>query len=304
MPVPLIPMQERAEVAMERLPHLKRLMARCRLCPQHCNIRRYRGERGECGIDAHPFVSSSHLHPGEEPVISGRRGSGTVFFSGCNLACLFCQNYPISQLQSGEAETVAQLAERFLELQRMGAHNINLVTPTPQIAVIVEALIIAWQNGLSLPIAYNCGGYESVDVLRLLDGLIDIYMPDMKYGQDELGTVSGIADYSTRARAALKEMHRQVGDLEVNDDGIAVRGMIVRHLVLPNGQSGTPDVLRFLAQELGTCLYISLMSQYYPSYKAEKSPQLNRRLHANEYEEVEQLVEELGLVNGWVQPFC
>ncbi len=301
MTVSLLPMDQRSAVARERLPQLKRIMARCRLCPRHCDVRRYQGELGDCKIAAQPFVSSSHLHPGEEPVLSGSRGSGTVFFSGCNLACLFCQNYPISQLRSGEVETVEDLAQRFLDLQRMRAHNINMVTPTPQLTMIVEALAIAWEHGLTLPVAYNCGGYEEAEVLTLLDGLIDIYMPDMKYGRDELGEVSGVKDYASHAREAIKEMHRQVSDLVVDDEGIATRGLMVRHLVLPGDASGTLEVLHFLADEIGAGLYLSLMSQYYPSHQAAYHPRLNRRLRGDEYAKAVELLEELGFEKGWTQ---
>jgi len=244
---------------------------------------------------------SSHLHPGEEPPISGNRGSGTVFFSGCNLACLFCQNYDISHEQHGQVTTPGELAGRMLQLQELGAHNINLVTPTPQIARIVEALADAWENGLTIPIVYNCGGYESVETLRLLDGLIDVYMPDLKYGRDELGVVSGVEDYTTRATAALKEMWRQVGPLVLDGEGIARKGLLVRHLVLPNGKAGTGEVLRWLAAELAPEVFISLMSQYHPMYRADEVEGLNRRLTSEEYGEAVALMEQLGLENGWVQ---
>ncbi len=298
----MISFKNRAEEATKRLPQLKKLMASCRLCPRECEKRRYRGETGDCGLGSDLIVSSSHLHMGEEPVISGRHGSGTVFFTGCNLACLFCQNFPISQLHSGRVESREELAVRFLELQSLGAHNINLVTPTPQLTRIMEALVIAWERGLSLPIVYNCGGYESVEVLRLMDGLIDIYMPDMKYGRDELSKSSGVEDYFSKSSKALIEMQRQVGDLVVDENGIAIRGLIVRHLVLPNDLSGTSEVLRFLAEKIGTGVYISLMSQYYPSHKAMNIMGLDTRLQRNEYKKAVDLVHELGLINGWIQP--
>lgn len=293
--------QQKAELARERLPLFKRLMASCRLCPRECDAKRFAGEFGECGLGPDLRVMSAHLHPGEEPAVSGTRGSGTVFFSGCNLACLFCQNYDISHEQLGRETTPEHLGQRMLQLQDLGAHNINLVTPTPQIMRIVEALIYAWEKGLTIPIVYNCGGYESLETLKLLDGLIDVYMPDLKYGRDELGVVSGVSDYSTRATAALKEMWRQVGPLKVDDEGIAIRGLIVRHLVLPNEKSGTEQVLRWLAGELGREVTVSLMSQFHPMYRADEASGLDRRLTNEEYWKATDLLEELGLENGWVQ---
>ncbi len=299
--MPPLPIVERLAAARERLPDLKKRLAACRLCPRECESRRLKYEFGDCGLGPELRVMSSHLHPGEEPPISGNRGSGTVFFSGCNLACLFCQNYDISHEQHGQVTTPGELAGRMLQLQELGAHNINLVTPTPQIARIVEALADAWENGLTIPIVYNCGGYESVETLRLLDGLIDVYMPDLKYGRDELGVVSGVEDYTTRATAALKEMWRQVGPLVLDGEGIARKGLLVRHLVLPNGKAGTGEVLRWLAAELAPEVFISLMSQYHPMYRADEVEGLNRRLTSEEYGEAVALMEQLGLENGWVQ---
>ncbi|MDP8209065.1 MAG: hypothetical protein P9L92_20545 [Candidatus Electryonea clarkiae] len=298
----LIPFDQRADIARKRLPELKRIMANCRLCPRECEKLRFRGESGECGLEAELIVSSAHLHHGEEPVLSGIHGSGTVFFTGCNLACLFCQNYPISQFHSGTPETAAKAAKHFLELQEQKAHNINLVTPTPQAMGILEALIIAWDKGLKVPVVYNCGGYESLEVLEILDGLIDIYLADMKYGKDELGVTSGVNDYFSKASIALKEMQRQTGDLITDNYGIAVSGLIVRHLVLPEDRSASKEVLKFLAGEISNNVYISLMSQYYPSHKATSIEGLNRKVKRGEYAEVVELMNELGLKNGWIQP--
>ncbi len=327
IPAPAALPAERAALARARLPALKRLLARCRLCPRECDALRLRGETGECGLTAELLVSSSHLHHGEEPVLSGRRGSGTVFFAGCNLACLFCQNYDISQLRLGRPESPGELAARFLALQRAGAHNINLVTPTPQVTRIVEALALAWERGLDLPIVYNCGGYEGLEALRHLDGLVDIYLTDLKYGGDgagglstgglgsgglgndrlsdgglSSGRLSGVEDYFTRAKSALREMHRQVGVLEVDREGIARRGVIVRHLVLPGGLAGSEEALRFLAREIDRDTYLSLMSQYHPAHRAHTRPPLDRRLARREYQRVLETLDALGLHNGYFQP--
>ncbi|MBZ0264858.1 radical SAM protein [bacterium] len=289
-------------MARKRLPRLKALLASCRLCARECNARRFRNETGECNLTSDLLVSSAHLHFGEEPVISGNKGSGTIFFSGCNLACIFCQNYPISQFHTGKQSSPRKLSEMMLKLQLQGAHNINLVTPSPQLEGILEALIIAWEEGLKLPIVYNCGGYESVAALGLMEGLIDIYLADLKYGKDEVGTVSGIEDYFSRASIALVEMNRQVGSLSINDEGIATQGLIVRHLVLPGGQSATPEVLHFLKESIGEEVFISLMSQYYPSHRAKEHPKLGNRLSREEYKRMVNILSELGQSNGWVQP--
>lgn len=299
----LIPFTQRARVARERLGSLKRLLALCRLCAYECEVRRHRGERGECELDAHLHLSSTSLHHGEEPVISGHRGSGTVFLTGCNLGCPFCQNFMFSHLQHGRNVSPRKLAAKMLLLQRGGAHNINLVTPSPQIPGILEALILAWEQGLSIPIVYNCGGYENLETLRLLKGLVDIYLPDLKYGSDEAGALSGPTDYFTRASAALREMRRQVGELELDANGVAVRGMIVRHLVLPANLSASDQVLTFLAQEIGLDTPISLMSQYFPTYPVSDHPDLSRPLRAAEYGRVVAQMHRLGFTHGWIQSF-
>ncbi len=294
--------KKRAELASERILQLRRLIASCKLCPRFCKSRRLKGELGECGLTDSLVISSAHLHPGEEPVISGFRGSGTIFFSGCNLSCLFCQNYPISQFHSGHTVTPSQLAQHMLELQDKQAHNINLVTPTPQIYGILQALILAWNDGLEIPIVYNCGGYESLEVLQLLDGLIDIYLTDMKYGDSSCGTVSGINDYFERSSIALKEMWRQVGEIRTDGRQIAQSGVIVRHLVLPGNYSGTGKVFKWIAENVSNKVYISLMSQYYPSHKAASHSILKRRLKKVEYKEALIYLEKYGFTNGWTQP--
>jgi len=247
-------------------------------------------------------VSSVNLHFGEEPPISGYRGSGTIFFTSCNLRCVFCQNYPISQLRHGKEVSVRDLADAMLKLQDKGAHNINFVTPTRHVHQIMDALRIAYERGLEIPLVYNTGGYDSVEMLRLLEGVVDIYMPDMKYSDPEMGRkYSGIPDYPQVNREAIKEMHRQVGDLVIDDEGIARKGLLVRHLVLPEGIAGTEDVLRFLAEEVSRDTYISLMRQYFPAYKAVNMPPLDRRITEEEYREAVELLDKYGLTRGWIQ---
>ncbi|MGQ9456412.1 MAG: radical SAM protein [Armatimonadota bacterium] len=245
-----------------------------------------------CGVGADAVVSSYGPHFGEESVLVGRFGSGTVFFAGCNLKCVFCQNYHISHLRQGHVVSSMELADIMMGLADRGCHNINLVTPTHQVVQIVRAIAIARNRGLNIPIVYNCGGYESVEVLELLEGIIDIYMPDIKYGSNESGErYSGIHDYWDRCREAIREMHRQVGDLQIADvrlDGgqrvrIARRGLLVRHLVLPNGLAYTAEVVKFLSQEISKDTYVNIMSQYRPEWHAMRFPELNRRITHYEY---------------------
>ena len=278
-----------------RVQALYDLASPCRLCPRECRVLRAQGERGFCRTGLRPWVASFGPHLGEERELVGRYGSGTIFFSGCNLGCVFCQNFTISQLGEGEEISVEDLARIMLRLERMGCHNINLVTPTHQAPMIVEALSLARDQGLELPLVWNCGGYESVEVLRLLDGVVDIYMPDFKYGDDQVAArLSAAPDYFERACAALREMHRQVGDLVVRN-GIAVRGLIVRHLVLPNGLAGTERVLRFIKEEISPDTYVNIMAQYYPTHRAWAYPEIARRITAEEYRRALAVAQELGL---------
>ncbi len=280
-------------------------MARkCRLCPRECGVDRTAGERGVCGMDYGPVYSSANLHYGEEPPISGWSGSGTIFMTGCNLNCMFCQNYPISQLRHGNETTVQSLARRMLYLQRSGAHNINFVTPTHQAAALYESLLIAYREGLKIPIVYNSGGYDSVEMLKFWDGIVDVYMPDAKYGTDgPAKDLSNAPEYVRHNRAALTEMHRQVGKLELSEDGVARRGLLVRHLVLPGGLSATDEVLKWIAENLSPETYISLMSQYFPTWRAFAHPVLHRPLNGAEYREAVEALERYRLDNGWTQPF-
>jgi len=294
---------QKAELLEERLPQVQELAASCRLCPRECEVNRLEGELGVCKTGADPVYSSANLHHGEEPPISGYRGSGTIFMTGCNLNCCFCQNYPISQLRNGNRITVEILTALMLDLQDRNAHNINFVTPTHQAAVIFEALISAYRKGLTIPLVYNCGGYESLEMLKLWDGIFDIYMPDAKYGCDEYALkTSNIEEYTKYNRQALKEMHRQVGVLDLDKNGVARRGMLVRHLVLPGGLSGSREVFRFIAEQVSRETYISLMSQYFPAYKAHSHEILRRQVSREEYREAVDALEEYGLANGWIQP--
>ncbi len=279
----------RAEAAAARLDP-------CRLCPRGCAAHRREGELGACGIGAEPVVSAAHPHAGEEPVLTGPFGSGTVFFTGCNLACRFCQNAEISQGRLGEAIAPSELAEIMVALQNRGCPNINLVSPTHQVAQILAALPEAVERGLMVPLVYNCGGYESVATLRLLEGVVDIYMPDLKYGDDAVGErLSGVPDYWRRARAAVREMHRQVGDLVLDRRGLAQRGLLVRHLVLPGGLAGSRAVARFLAEEISRDTCVNVMDQYHPAHRAAGDPLLGRRPEPGAWEAAVATFREAGL---------
>jgi putative pyruvate formate lyase activating enzyme len=280
--------------------HTSRLRPSCRLCPRECGARRTEGRYGVCHATDRAIVSGASPHYGEEPVLVGRGGSGTIFFSSCNLKCLFCQNYDISHLRAGRTVSTEELADLMLSLQAIGCHNINLVTPTHFTAQIVRALAVAVERGLRLPIVYNCGGYESLETLKLLEGIVDIYMPDIKYSDNRAARQwSGVADYWDVVRPAVKEMHRQVGDLRTDESGIAYRGLIVRHLVLPNDVAGSRAVLEFVANEISTDTYINIMDQYHPAYKATTRPPLNRRIRPAEYDRVVACARSLGLHRGF-----
>jgi putative pyruvate formate lyase activating enzyme len=283
-----------------RARQLQALLRDCTLCPRCCHANRLQGEIGKCRSTAEVIISSAGPHFGEEPELVGLGGSGTIFFTNCNLWCLFCQNYEISHLKMGLALSTAELAKRMLFLQSRGCHNINLVTPTHFVPQIVEALCLAAEWGLQIPLVYNCGGYESVETLRLLDGIIDIYMPDVKYSNDDYARrYSGVKDYWERVRPAVKEMHRQVGELKVNHWGIAERGLLIRHLVLPNDLAGSEAILRFIAAEISPDSYVNIMDQYHPAFKAHRLPELARRISLVEYHRVIQLARELGLHRGF-----
>ena len=278
------------------------ILSSCTLCPRRCRVNRLKGEKGFCGGGESAKVASHNSHFGEEPPISGSRGSGTIFFSGCTLRCLFCQNYPISQLREGREVSISELTRMMLALQKNGCHNLNLVTPTHFVPQILEAVHQAEGEGFNLPIVYNTSGYETMDTLKLLEGVVSVYLPDLKYGNDKAGAdISGVADYFTFAGPAIKEMYRQVGNLQVDREGVAQKGLIVRHLVLPDDLSTTGEALRFLAGEVSLDVTVSLMAQYFPAHQAHLHPKLNRRVLSREYCKMVKLAQELGLHNLFVQ---
>lgn len=286
----------------DRLKTAYSLLAPCEVCPRRCGINRLKGETGFCGMGKDLMLSSHNLHFGEEPPISGTGGSGTLFLTGCSLKCVFCQNYPISQLSHGNRISIQDFAEAMLDLQKRGAHNINFVTPTHFAPQIMDALRIAYRSGLSIPLVYNCSGYESLAVLKLWEGIMDIYMPDMKYADPDASfTCSSARDYPLVNRAAVLEMHRQVGLLELDSRGIAKKGLLIRHLVLPGNLSGTEEILRFISEKISPDTHISLMRQYFPAHRADSHPLLKRRITDEEYEKARIKMEEFGLTNGWIQ---
>ena len=295
---------QRGELA-HRARRARERLARCDLCPRACGVNRLTGEQGYCRAGEQAKVASHNVHMWEEPPISGWGGSGTIFFSHCTARCLFCQNYPISQLGAGRAVSADELAEMMLSLQQKGCHNINLVTPTHYVAQILQSLDIAAGLGLAVPLVYNTSGYESLETLVLLDGVVDIYLPDSKYSSDAVAQeLSGFRGYVSANRRALVEMARQVGNgIRTDEDGIARRGMILRHLVLPQGLSQTNKVLAWVADTLGRDTFVSLMSQYFPAHRATDHPALSRRVLWDEYAEALQSLERNGLENGWTQPY-
>jgi len=278
----------------------------CDICPRECGVNRLENELGFCHSARLPVVSTVCAHRGEEPAISGSRGSGTIFFGNCNMRCVYCQNYQISQdysaRQSREIDPHT-LAERMLYLQdKLGCHNINLVSPSHFVPQVVRAVLEAVPMGLRLPLVYNTSSYDSVKSLRELDGIISIYLADLRYSSNKWSKkFSQASDYVERSRAAIQEMYRQVGDLVVDDEGVALKGLIVRHLILPNGIAGSKDSLAWLAGKVSPAVAVSIMSQYFPAYRASQIPLLARTILPSEYSEVTMLLEKLGIENGWVQ---
>jgi len=289
----------------ERADALMALLRNCTLCPRDCHVDRTAGRLGYCRSGYLPIISSYCAHYGEEPVLSGRKGSGTIFFGNCNLRCVFCQNHQISQPEGSLKEKEAgfeRLAEMMLELQAQGCHNINFVSPSHFAAQIVKAVDIAASKGLRIPLVYNTNGYDSLGTLRLLEGIIDIYLPDIKYSDNNAALeYSKVADYVEHSRGAIVEMKRQAGDLVIDSEGIAQRGLIIRHLVLPNDLAGSRESLRFISEKVGKETYISVMSQYFPTHKAAEYPLISRPISFLEYEKVLEWLDSFGLENGWMQ---
>ncbi len=280
----------------ERIRKIYRLASPCRLCPRRCEVERSAGQKGICKTGLNPRVASYGPHFGEEAPLVGRGGSGTIFFAYCNLKCVFCQNHDISQQGHGYEVSVEELVEMMMFLQARGCHNINFVTPTHVAHSVAEAIIRAREKGLKIPIVYNTGGYDSVETLKILEGLVDIYMPDFKYWKEETALKYSIApDYPSVARAALKEMHNQVGDLVLDRKGIAVRGLLVRHLVMPGHLDETREILRFIAEEISRDTYINIMDQYRPLYRAGNYQEIARRITGDEYKEAIRYAKEAGL---------
>ncbi len=291
-------------VFKKRLSKAESILHSCTSCPRNCNVDRTTGEYGICQSGDLPVVSSYTPHFGEEPVLSGSRGAGNIFFGNCNLRCVFCQNYVISQNYKVERKNEVsseRLAEIMIELQEKGCHNIGLVSPTHFSASILKSIYLAAVKGLRLPIIYNTNGYDSVEMLKLYENVIDIYLPDFKWGENSVGkTYSRVSDYFDAVKPAVEEMYRQVGSELVYDNGVVVRGLIIRHLVMPNGLAETENVFRFIA-DLDPKIHISLMAQYYPSNKAERYPLISRNISSSEYYRAIELLDKFGLENGWVQ---
>jgi len=273
-----------------------RRLGSCNICAHNCGANRLDGELGICRTSDRAKVSSYGPHLGEEDPLRGWRGSGTIFFTRCNLRCQYCQNHDISQTDQGSEVTPEELAMMMLELQERGCHNINFVSPSHVVPQILAGLLIAAQAGLCVPLVYNTGGYDSLESLELLEGVIDIYMPDMKYANPRIGLhYSKIRNYPTVNQAAVKEMHRQVGDLQINEHGLATRGLLVRHLVLPNGLAGTDQVVKFLAEDISLNTYINIMDQYRPAHKASQYPKLTRPITHKEYQQALDWAHDAGL---------
>ncbi len=288
---------ERDGLLAKKIEEAFAIMESCSLCPRQCGVNRLKGEIGFCRSPLKPVVYSAQPHFGEEVPLVGRNGSGTIFFSNCNLRCIFCQNWPIAHEGRGRAVDEDQIASMMLSLQRRGCHNINVVTPTHVMPHILKATRIALEKGLSVPLVYNTGGYELLEPIRLLDGVVDIYLPDMKYAHGEQAAKysTGARDYPVRAETAIEEMNRQVGTLEVDEDGIALRGVALRHLVMPNDVAGTRDVLKWVSENLPKSTYVNIMPQYRVEYKAYDYPEIARGITVQEFLEAIAWADEFGL---------
>ena len=280
----------------KRIEKLFKILENCEICPRKCHVNRLKGERGYCQLGFLPQVSAFHPHFGEEAPLVGKFGSGTIFFTSCNLSCVYCQNYEISQLRIGQEIPFEGLAKMMIKLQEMGCHNINLVTPTPQVPQILKSLYLAIDMGLKIPLVYNTSSYDLVEILKILDGIVDIYLPDTKYSDEKIAKkYSQAPHYFEIMKKAIKEMHRQVGDLILNEQGIAFRGLMVRHLVLPNDLAGSEKIFEFLANEISKNTFLNIMDQYYPCYKAFQFPEISRRITKEEFERAVNLAKKFGL---------
>ena len=274
----------------------------CNVCPHRCGVNRMNGKTGRCKATDKVKVALASIHNFEEPCISGKNGSGTVFFSNCNLNCVFCQNYEISQLGKGKEISIEELADIFIKQQNKNVHNINLVTPTIYIYQIIEAIKLARDKGLKIPIVYNSNGYENVEALKHLKGYIDIYLPDLKYSNNEIAyKYSNIKNYYENAVQAIKEMYNQVGTPIIDENGIMKKGLMIRHLVLPNQLQNSKDVLKWINDNMDKKVFVSVMAQYFPTYKAKHFPEISRKLTKEEYNEIEQYLYSLDLENGYIQ---
>ena len=284
-----------------RIKKANKLLESCRLCPRKCGANRLKGEKGFCCLGNKPMVFSVNPHFGEERCLVGQNGSGAIFFNYCNLSCVYCQNYDISQLKRGKSVrpkeiSYKELAKMMLNLQKLGCHNINLISPTSQMPQILASLPLAIKGGLEIPLVYNTNAYDSVEALKLLHGIIDIYLPDFKYSDDKMAVkYSQAPGYFEVAKKSIKEMHRQVGDLEIDRQGLAKTGLLVRHLILPNNLAGSERVLKFLAKRISPKTFVNIMNQYNPCWQAEKYPEINRPITMEEYKKVTDLADKYGL---------
>ena len=277
-------------------------LEKCEICPHECRVNRHQGERGKCNSGIELKVASYNLHGGEEPPLSGGSGSGTIFLSHCSLFCKYCQNYPISQMGTGSIISINELKDMMLELQKRGADNINFVTPDHFLPMILIGLGRAMESGFCLPTVYNCSGFQKLEILKRLEGIIDIYLVDMRYNEDKQAKkYSGCDNYVSTNRAAVKEMFRQVGNLKINDRNLATKGVLIRHLVLPEYISGSEGIFNFLVDEVSKDMYVSLMSQYFPAYKAGDDENINRRLTVKEFDKAVNAFYDAGLSNGFMQ---
>lgn len=277
-------------------------LSSCEICPHRCKVNRANGIKGRCKCDDKIKIALASIHNFEEPCISGIKGSGTVFFSNCNLNCIYCQNYEISQLGKGKEITINDLANIFLEQQKNNVHNINLVTPTMYVLQIIEAIKIAKKQGLNIPIIYNTNGYENIETIKLLNGLIDVYLPDLKYFSNTIAVkYSNANNYFKIATEAIKEMYSQVGTAKFDEEGIIKRGVIIRHLVLPNHIQNSKNILKWIKENMPEDVYVSVMAQYFPTYKAKEDTYINRKLTKKEYKEIENYLYTLNIENGYIQ---